>query len=250
MRGFDRVLICGLLLGLMGCAVHLHRGRPSDREKISRLSGEKGQLETELSQLQEMREKERMELAKAKNLLSKLLKKEIDDKQIRVEESERGLVITFLAEILFDSGKTKIRDNATEVLNKVTRVLNGEVKEYRIGIEGHTDNVPIQYSGWKSNWELSTARATSVLHHLVGQRDVEPSRVSAIGYGEYHPVAGNDTEEGRQQNRRVEIVILPKQISKVRAGLEESDIRGMVRKESPSDQEKLSQQELSNPYIK
>ena len=77
-------------------------------------------------------------------------------------------------------------------------------------MEGHTDNEPIKYSGWKSNWELSTARATSVLHYLVDDKGVNPKLVKAVGYGEFRPVAANDTPEGRQLNRRVEIVIQPK----------------------------------------
>ena len=86
--------------------------------------------------------------------------------------------------------------------------------DLNIGIEGHTDNEPIEYSGWKSNWELSTARALSVLHYLADQEGIAPQRLSAVGYGEYKPVASNDTKEGRRLNRRVEIVILPK-ITKV-----------------------------------
>jgi chemotaxis protein MotB len=86
-----------------------------------------------------------------------------------------------------------------------------------VGIEGHTDNDPIKKSGWKSNWELSTARALSVLHYLSEQSVNEP-RLSAIGYGEYRPVASNDIKDGRQKNRRVEIVILPK-IEKTQAEL-------------------------------
>jgi len=86
-----------------------------------------------------------------------------------------------------------------------------------VGIEGHTDNVPITYSGWKSNWELSTARATSVLHYLIDDGRLRPESLSAIGYGEYRPVTSNETEEGRQLNRRVEVVILPKTTEKLRA---------------------------------
>ncbi|MBI4226988.1 MAG: flagellar motor protein MotB, partial [Candidatus Omnitrophica bacterium] len=88
-------------------------------------------------------------------------------------------------------------------------VLREELPDQPNGIEGHTDNEPIKASGWKSNWELSTARATSVLHYLVDNKGVSPERVSAIGYGEYRPVISNATAEGRQQNRRVEVVVLP-----------------------------------------
>lgn len=224
-----RWFILVLVFGIVGCAVHLHQGRPSDVRKI-------GQLETELSEVQREREREQQELAKAKALLSKLLQKEISERQVKVEQSDRGLVITFLAEILFDSGKTEIRPEATEVLEKVAKVLNKEVINYNIGIEGHTDNDPIKYSGWKSNWELSTARATSVLHYLVDDRGTNPKRVSAIGFGEYHPVVSNDTPEGKQQNRRVEVVILPKDISKIRAGLEE-----VAARQEPVKEEQVSE---------
>jgi len=83
------------------------------------------------------------------------------------------------------------------------------MREFNIGIEGHTDNVPIKHSGWKSNWELATARALSVLHYLENEQGISGERLSAIGYGEYRPVASNETKDGRKQNRRVEIVILP-----------------------------------------
>jgi len=111
--------------------------------------------------------------------------------------------------VLFDSGKAKIRSEAHNVLDKVTKVINEKASDRNLAIEGYTDNEPIKKSGWKSNWELSTARATSVLHYLE-ERGIEPKKLQATGYGEYRPVASNDTVEGRQKNRRVEIIILPK----------------------------------------
>ena len=84
-------------------------------------------------------------------------------------------------------------------------------------IEGHTDNQPIKYSGWKSNWELSAHRALSVLHHLK-DTGIAPERLSAIGYGEYRPVASNQSTQGQQLNRRVEIVILPRLVKKLDLG--------------------------------
>ena len=189
------VALIGIFLA--GCTVIFQKGRRSDLEKIEDLSG---QLD---------------ELARTKKLLEDRLSQEIQDKQVRLEMMEKGLVITFVGDVLFDSGKAKIRSEAYEMLNKVARVLKENVPELKVGIEGHTDNVPIQHSGWKSNWELSTARALSVLHYLIGNEGISPDRLSAIGYGEYQPVASNDTKNGRQLNRRVEIVILP-QISKVK----------------------------------
>lgn len=186
------MLVVFLSLSLTGCTFIFQKGRRSDVEKIEELSQ---QLD---------------DLTKAKQLLENRLSKEIGDKQVKLDMMDKGLVITFVADILFSSGKANIKKDASPILDKVARVLNENVPDLNVGIEGHTDNVPIKVSGWKSNWELSTSRALSVLHYLVEEKDVSPERISAIGYGEYRPVASNDTSEGRQENRRVEIVILPK----------------------------------------
>ena len=116
-------------------------------------------------------------------------------------------------DILFDSGKAKLKKNAYPVLDKIAVVLNETVPDRDVGVEGHTDTVPIKHSGWKSNWELSSARATNVLHYLIG-KDLKPQRLSAIGYGEFKPIDTNDTKSGRARNRRVEIIILPKEMTK------------------------------------
>ncbi|MCM8797276.1 MAG: OmpA family protein [Candidatus Omnitrophica bacterium] len=175
-----------------GCTFVFQKGRRSDVQKIEELS-------TQLD-----------ELMQAKKLLEARLNKEIQDEDIKLQMMEKGLVITVVGDMLFDSGKAEIKNEAYLVLDKVARILKENVPDYNIGIEGHTDNQPIQYSGWKSNWELSTARALSVLHYLVDKKGLSPDRLSAIGYGEYRPVEDNDTKEGRRLNRRVEIVILPK----------------------------------------
>jgi len=188
--------IC-LVISFSGCTFIFQKGRRTDVEKIEQLS------------------KQLDEFEQTKQLLEERLKQEIADKQVRLERAEKGLVITFVADVLFDSGKAAIKSELLPTLDKVARILNENVPQNDIGIEGHTDNEPIKYSGWKSNWELSTARALSVLHYLVDDKGISPLRVSAIGYGEYRPVASNDSKEGRQLNRRVEIVILPK-VSKVK----------------------------------
>jgi chemotaxis protein MotB len=182
---------------LCGCMVVLQKGRSSDQQKIQELSVQVD------------------ELSKAQQILEERLGQEIKDKTVKLKMMEKGLVITFVADILFDSGKSKVRPEAYATLDKVSRVLIENVADLKIGIEGHTDNEPIKASGWKSNWELSVARALSVLHYLQDEKGVEGWRLSAIGYGEQQPVADNAVKEGRQLNRRVEIVIMPK-ISKVR----------------------------------
>ena len=202
-----------------GCSVKLVKRSQADTERLAALSQE---VDT-LRELNKQQGQETDSLRTAKQELEAQLAKEIADKQVSVGLNDRGLVITFLAEILFDSGKAKIRREAQPVLDKVAKVLNADVPNQQIGIEGHTDNEPIKRSGWKSNWELSTARAISVLHYIVDEKDVAPQRVSAIGYGEYRPVTANDTKEGRQQNRRVEIVVLPQQMTKVKAQAAKAD---------------------------
>lgn len=203
MRGISKVRLASSILVLTvilsGCAIGIYKGRPSDIKRIE-------DLKAEVERLKLLRDQERRELEAAKAELERRLRGE---KGVTVGLEERGLVVTFVAEVLFDSGKAKIRPEAYSVLDKVARVINEKVADRNIAIEGHTDNEPIKYSGWKSNWELSTARATSVLHYME-DKGTAPNRLQATGYGEYRPVASNDTPEGRQKNRRVEIIILPK----------------------------------------
>ena len=186
---------------ITGCAVGFYRGRPSDEAKIEELT----------DQLQQLRE--------TKSMLEERLKREIGEKQVKLEMAERGLVITLVDEVLFDSGKAKIRSEGKDILDKIAPILKRETPRNEIGIEGHTDNVPIKYSGYKSNWELSTARATDVLHYILNKGKLDPKNLSATGYGEYRPVEPNDTKEGRQKNRRVEIIVKP--IQKTKMGIKE-----------------------------
>jgi chemotaxis protein MotB len=154
------------------------------------------------------------ELERAKHELEIALKKEITNYKAKLELTERGLVITFLSEVFFDSGTQEIREDGKESLKSVAKVLNQNVPNSNVAIEGHTDNQPIKISGWKSNWELSSARALAVVHYLADDCNVLPQRLSANGYGEYRPVAANNAQENMQKNRRVEIVILPSKIKK------------------------------------
>ena len=199
MRKTSLILLVISLLVLNGCMVVFQKGRRSDLEKIEVLKSELDKLKN------------------AGELLESRLVEEIEDKKVSLTMAEKGLVITFVAEVLFDSGKEKLRGQSLSILDKVIRILKEEVPDNRIGIEGHTDNEPIKHSRWKSNWELSSQRALSVLHYLE-KKNISPKRLSAIGYGEYQPIASNDLVEGKQLNRRVEIVILPKVMKK---GIEE-----------------------------
>ena len=190
------LVIAVFAVTMSGCAVNFYKGKPEQEREIKKLTNQLGELE------------------EAKRMLEERLSKEIGDKQVLLELARGGLVITMSNEILFDSGKAKLKSSSGGVLKKIASVIREGLPDRNIGVEGHTDNIPIKHSGWKSNWELSTARATSVVHYLIDRCDIEPQRLSAIGYGEYRPIDTNDTKESRSRNRRVEIVILPKEVTK------------------------------------
>jgi chemotaxis protein MotB len=119
---------------------------------------------------------------------------------------ERGLVVTIVTDrILFQPGSDALRPEADAVLHALAGALSALPN--RITIDGHTDNVPISNARFASNWELSTARATSVLRALIERYGIAPSRLGAAGYGDQRPVAPNDSPAGRAANRRVEIVV-------------------------------------------
>ena len=168
-------------------------------------------LKRQLEELQAGKGSELSELQRAKLELEKQLHAELSEYKAKLEMTEDGLKVTFLAEVFFDSGKDVIKSETKQALAKVAEVLNTEVSEYLVAVAGHTDNEPIRHSGWKSNWELSSGRALAVLHYFVDEGQMSPERLSATAYGEYKPVADNNTPEGRGNNRRVEIVIFPRE---------------------------------------
>jgi chemotaxis protein MotB len=110
-------------------------------------------------------------------------------------------------DVLFDSGKAKVGARGKETLSQIAAAL-GPLKDRHYQVSGHTDNDPIRYSGFESNWELSTARALQVVKVLT-ESGMPPASLSAAGYGEFDPVAVNDTAEHKAKNRRIEIVLQP-----------------------------------------
>jgi chemotaxis protein MotB len=125
---------------------------------------------------------------------------------IQVMHSDEGTRIAFADQILFDFGKDAINPEGFPFLDKIARVL-ADVP-YPLRVEGHTDNVPIQTKRFPSNWELSIARAVNVVKYFAQVRNIDPQRLSAVGYGESRPVVQNDTPSNRAKNRRVEILLL------------------------------------------
>jgi chemotaxis protein MotB len=127
-------------------------------------------------------------------------------KNISIFSDERGIVIRVLEKAFFDEGKADLKERAKDALGKIVPVIKNV--DNLIRIEGHTDNVPINNHEFRSNWELSTRRATEVVSYFIEKNDFPPERISAVGYAEYRPVAINDTPENRALNRRIEIIIV------------------------------------------
>jgi chemotaxis protein MotB len=125
--------------------------------------------------------------------------------QVKVERDKEGIRITIKSPILFDSGKADLRPDAMPVLDELIAIL--EQSPNFVVVEGHTDNVPIHTEAFPSNWELSTARAISVMRLLNERGGFDSERFAVAGYGEYHPLEPNNTPQGRQENRRVEILL-------------------------------------------
>ncbi|MGC2110501.1 MAG: flagellar motor protein MotB [Candidatus Korobacteraceae bacterium] len=138
--------------------------------------------------------------------LEKALAAEIKRNEVALHMDADGLVVSLREVGFFDSGSATIKPGAEGAFSRVALILQAHSCAMRI--EGHTDTVPIHTSQYASNWELSTARATEMVKSLIEDHGVSPGRLSAAGYAEFHPVAGNDTVKGRQLNRRVDIVIL------------------------------------------
>lgn len=128
------------------------------------------------------------------------------EKAVNVTANERGLVISIADKVFFDPGQASLREEVKPVLDKVAQTLLKVPNHIRI--EGHTDNIPINTLQFPSNWELSSARATSIIRHFLFKYPFDPKKLSAAGYGEYRPIASNSTQEGRLRNRRVDIVII------------------------------------------
>jgi chemotaxis protein MotB len=136
------------------------------------------------------------------------LKKFATIPEVTVSRGERGVIVSLGDALLFESGSASIREEAIAVLSSIASVIKTINNE--VVIEGYTDNFPIKNSRYPSNWELSTARAVSVLMYFLDRHHMNPSRFSASGYGEYRSIASNTTPEGRAKNRRVDIIFVSK----------------------------------------
>ena len=152
--------------------------------------------------MKEVREEE------AANKVSSIMAKEGLEDQASVEISEKQIKITLNIPVLFAAGDIKLAGQAKQTLAGFAKVLSAV--QNKVVIEGHTDNQPVTRGAFLSNWELSVARAYSVIEYFVMDKGIDPARFIAAGYGEYRPVAPNDSPEGRAKNRRIEMVMIRK----------------------------------------
>jgi chemotaxis protein MotB len=162
--------------------------------------------------------KERRQLKQVSDQLENALGSFIDVNLVSVKRNDYWIALEMNSELLFLSGEAALSKKAWPVLEKIAEVINPLPNA--INIEGHTDNIPIGTVKFPSNWDLSSARATSVVQEFV-KAGINPTRLSAIGYGEFHPIGDNKTEEGRFKNRRVVLVLMSQAFARYGANDEE-----------------------------
>jgi chemotaxis protein MotB len=182
-------------------------------DELMKLEARKKDLQQELSESQaQMTTLRNIEIeTKRRNQIYEnfvnTLKTMIDGGQLTVSIEQGRIVINLPNNVLFKSGSANLNPEGEEALAQIASVLS-QFSDRRFQIEGHTDNKPIKSARFPSNWELSTSRALTVVH-LLTDMDVDPENISAAGFGEFRPRADNEFEEGRQLNRRIEIIMLP-----------------------------------------
>ena len=182
-------------------------------QNVDKLTTERGQLQagltdakTRLEELRKQKAAAEARLQMFRSLVDKL-RAMIDAGQLKVVTREGRMLIALPDDVLFDSGKAEVKPQGQEALAKIAQVLS-TIPDRRFVVAGHTDNVPIRSGRYRSNWDLSAARAIEVTLFLVS-KGMKPQVLAAAGFGEFDPVAQNDTPEHRTQNRRIEIVLQP-----------------------------------------
>ncbi len=180
-------------------------------KEISGLNSIINNLNSELDELKKLNSEQKQKLSRMANQaqeLEKQLNEEIKKGEIRLKKFHDRLIINIDEKISFDSGKAVLKKNVLPSLEKIRKILT-QYPEYNIIIEGHTDNVPISTRRFRNNWHLSSARALAVLDYILADKDLNPTRFTVSGHGEYSPVMPNNTKENRALNRRVDIVVIP-----------------------------------------
>lgn len=176
-------------------AEHPHQGKTQNEGVAKTAPAVEGKVRASTREFKEIK----------KNVIAFFKEKGALDK-VNLQITHRGLVISLKDAAFFASGSATVRPDSIPLLDNIAQAIGKYSNSIRI--EGYTDNVPIKTAQFPSNWELSTARATNIVHFLIKTHGIPPDRLSAVGFGEYHPIASNSTEAGRQKNRRVDIVVL------------------------------------------
>jgi chemotaxis protein MotB len=182
------------------------------RRRVADLDAENVKLKAENAGLVKARDEQVQKVSSTYESLLEKMQSEISKGQVTISELKGKLTVNMVDSILFDSGKTEVKKGGLEILGKVVSILK-DVGDKSIRIEGHTDNVQIRRAlaqRYPTNWELSAARAINVARFLQDQ-GIDPGQLSAVAYGEWKPVATNDTAEGKAKNRRIEIILVPKE---------------------------------------
>ena len=180
----------------------------SNNVNISKLVDQINESNQYIRHLVEVKSKsDSLNMVLTNNLTRSLSKEEMKEVDVQVL---KGVVYISLADnMLYKSGSYEINERAQETLSKIAKIIM-DYKDYDVLIEGNTDNVPISRENIRNNWDLSCLRASSVVQYLQNHYGVDPKRLTAGGRGEYNPLASNDTEVGKQRNRRTQIIITPK----------------------------------------
>jgi chemotaxis protein MotB len=224
------ITIIPMLLALMfvvsGCVSskrykQLEQAHEQLKEDHNTAMGEIDALDKEIESMKQELEKEKIateqEMQRIKDTYAALmedLNKEISEGKVEVEQIKGRLQLSVAEEIFFDSGKAELKSGGEDVLKRIGAILN-KIPEKNIRIEGHTDNVKIGRllrEKYPTNWELGAIRAVNVVRYLQEEAGIDPLRLSAVSYAQYRPVDSNKTKAGRAKNRRIEIVLVDRDL--------------------------------------
>ncbi len=196
-------VVMAILVGLlaMGCSTN----KKAMREKDARIAA----LEGEVADLQGKLTTEEARVAELSGELDAALTDYQAKEQVWLEQKELYTIVTASDAVMFNSGSVKLSETGRDIINKIAEAA-GNYPDRELRVEGHTDNVGIAAAyrdKYPSNWELASRRACTVVDYLMKKHEMAPEQLSAVGYGEYQPIADNDTAEGRAKNRRVVMII-------------------------------------------
>ena len=203
-----------LVLVLAGLFYYFYDADKKKGEELQASQASISELESKIADISMESQAEVAELTTAYQSMIKEMEEEIEQGQIKITQLSDRLSVTMIDKILFPSGEAEITTEGMSILTRVGEILKNTQGRI-IRVEGHTDNVRIAsrlQKKFPTNWELSTTRATNVVRFLQDKVGIEGARLRAVGMSEYHPVASNETREGRIQNRRIEIALLPEPV--------------------------------------